>query len=255
MDAARQRRKTSATVMNQESSRSHMIICIKMISDLRTSYCSESSFMSKDIKYSKINIVDLAGSESVGKMHGGGTEDFKTGIQINKSLLALRSTLADLVENCGKPAKGRKHINFRDSKLTQILKDSLGGNCLTSFIGMVTPTLVYSKESRITMELVSSCKKISVLARQNTVDTKKAAKLRLYGTSKPVITRTEAQQKKAKKIEMPWKNIGWAPEFVMVETKYGKVCVMDQGEQGKPVIVLLHAAYCDATTYSHWVPA
>ena len=83
IDKAKKRRVTSATVMNQESSRSHMIICIKMIQELKTTY--GSSFDTKKIKYSKINIVDLAGSEAAGKIHAHSSEDFKTGVNINKS--------------------------------------------------------------------------------------------------------------------------------------------------------------------------
>lgn len=74
--------------------------------------------------------------------------------------MALRGCIYDLVENSNKNSQSKKYINFRDSKLTTVLKDSLGGNCLTSFIGMVTPSQIYSKESRSTMALISSCKKI-----------------------------------------------------------------------------------------------
>jgi hypothetical protein len=105
------------------------------------------------IRRSKLNIVDLAGSERVKHTHVMG-EQLKEGCNINRSLHVLGNVINSLVES----AKKKKHIPFRDSKLTHYLKDSLGGNSLTKllanihtnklFLGDTLSTLMFAKRAK-----------------------------------------------------------------------------------------------------------
>lgn len=249
---AKKRRTTCSTVMNQESSRSHMIVCIKVIIETKQEY--QGKVISKSVQFSKINVVDLAGSEAVGQIHSQNSESFKTGVHINKSLLALRSTLSDLVENSMKNTK--KFINFRDSKLTYILQDSLQGNCLTSFIGMVTPTQKYAKESRLTMGLISSCNQITRVVKANTVDSKKAAKIRLYGSAN---IENNTKKKKPTKKSMPWADTKCQFQNVLVSTKMGEINILvddnfEKNETEKKWLVLLHGNPSDSEEFYAWFP-
>ena len=237
INEAKKRRATCATVMNQESSRSHMVVCIKVIIERKQEY--QGQLISKSVQFSKINVVDLAGSEAVGQIHSSNSESFKTGVHINKSLLALRSCLSDLVENS--VSNSKKFINFRDSKLTFILQDSLQGNCLTSFIGMVTPTQKYSKESRLTMSLISSCNQITRLVKANTVDSKKAAKIRLYGSAN--IDMNVKKKKAIKKKVMPWVGVKCNFQNLLINTKMGDISILvddmfDSSQEEKKWLIL-----------------
>ena len=132
--------------MNTESSRSHAIFTLTI----------ETEVMEEDvmrIRRSKLNIVDLAGSERVKHTHVMG-EQLKEGFNINRSLHVLGNVINSLVES----AKKKKHIPFRDSKLTHYLKDSLGGNSLTKllanihtnklFLGDTLSTLMFAKRAK-----------------------------------------------------------------------------------------------------------
>lgn len=81
-----------------------------------------------------MNLVDLAGSERVSITCAIGTR-LEESKKINQSLSALGNVIAALTEK-----KPRNHIPYRDSKITRLLEDSLGGNCKTTFMGMVTPS-------------------------------------------------------------------------------------------------------------------
>lgn len=86
------------------------------------------------VSSSKLHIIDLAGSE---KIHMESSVRKHEGANINKSLLALGNCINALVENSKKMTTG--HVPYRDSKLTRILKDSLGGNAKTIMIGCISP--------------------------------------------------------------------------------------------------------------------
>ncbi|XP_053568908.1 kinesin-like protein KIF9 [Bombina bombina] len=117
-------------ILNKNSSRSHCIFTIHLESHSRTL---------SDPKYtvSKINLVDLAGSEKLGKTWAEG-QVLKEAVYINKSLSFLEQTIIALTD-CG-----RDHIPFRQSKLTHVLKDSLGGNC-----NMVLVANIYGEADQI----------------------------------------------------------------------------------------------------------
>lgn len=121
-------RSVGGTNMNATSSRSHSIfsICLEQV------MTDEESGTSPKIKKGKLNLVDLAGSERQSKT--GATGDrLKEATKINLSLSALGNVISALVD--GKT----KHIPYRDSKLTRLLQDSLGGNTKTLMIACISP--------------------------------------------------------------------------------------------------------------------
>jgi kinesin family protein 3/17 len=126
MEIGFKNRAVRETNMNKESSRSHSIFSIYIDSQ-------ENDEKGNDkYKASKLNLVDLAGSERASKTGTTG-EGLKEATKINLSLSALGNVISALVD--GKT----HHIPYRDSKLTRLLQDSLGGNTKTIMIAAVSP--------------------------------------------------------------------------------------------------------------------
>jgi hypothetical protein len=118
---------------------------------------------------SYLNLVDLAGSERQ-KATGTTGSALKEGANINKSLLALGDVINKLCE-AGKKSKGKKDlfIPYRNSKLTRILKSSLGGNTLTAIICAVSPANGSRQETSSTLFFGINCKNIKNSARSNEI--------------------------------------------------------------------------------------
>lgn len=102
----------------------------------------------------KLNLVDLAGSERVSITGAVGTR-LEESKKINQSLSALGNVISALTEKTK-----RTHIPYRDSKITRILEDSLGGNCKTTFMGMITPSPDCYGESLSTLKFANRAKNI-----------------------------------------------------------------------------------------------
>ncbi|XP_028812972.1 kinesin-like protein kif7 isoform X2 [Denticeps clupeoides] len=144
-------RHTGATQMNSHSSRSHTIFT--MLMEQRRSGSRPAGAAAHHVISSKFHFVDLAGSERILKTGNTG-ERLKESIQINSGLLALGNVIGAL----GDPKRKGSHIPYRDSKITRILKDSLGGNAKTLMIACISPsscdfdetlnTLNYAKRAR-----------------------------------------------------------------------------------------------------------
>ena len=140
-------RSTGETAMNKESSRSHSIFSI---------YLETSQNLDDDntrITAGKLNLVDLAGSERQSKTHATGTL-LKEATKINLSLSALGNVISALVD--GKSS----HIPYRDSKLTRLLQDSLGGNTKTVMIACISPASYNYDEILGTLRYASRAKNI-----------------------------------------------------------------------------------------------
>jgi kinesin family protein 3/17 len=144
-------RKTGRTDMNEHSSRSHAIFTVTI----------ESS-IGKSIRVGKLNLVDLAGSERV-SISGAVGVRLEESKKINKSLSALGNVISALTENNGK----KRHIPYRDSKITRLLIDSLGGHCKTTFMAMCTPTPENYGESLSTLKFANRAKNIKNAAKVN----------------------------------------------------------------------------------------
>ncbi|KAK7868201.1 hypothetical protein R5R35_000607 [Gryllus longicercus] len=139
-------RTTGTTAMNTLSSRSHAIFTITVH--------QKSKVDQTDCKTSKFHLVDLAGSERSKKTKTSG-ETFKEGININRSLFALGNVISALGEECQKG-----HISYRDSKLTRLLQDSLGGNSMTLMIACVSPADYNLDETLSTLRYADRAKRI-----------------------------------------------------------------------------------------------
>jgi hypothetical protein len=103
----------------------------------------------------KFHFVDLAGSERAKRTGATGTT-LKEGISINKGLLSLGNVISALTEDVGK----KNHIPYRDSKLTRILQDSLGGNSRTSMIACISPAEINFEETLNTLKYASRARNI-----------------------------------------------------------------------------------------------
>lgn len=135
LNKGRALRTTSGTKMNDMSSRSHAVFTV--ILDQMTE--TDEGTM---VKMSKLNLVDLAGSERT-KLTGAVGKQLEESKNINKSLSCLGNVIFALTE------ASRSHIPYRDSKLTRLLEDSLGGNCKTTMIATISPSRDSFQESVI----------------------------------------------------------------------------------------------------------
>ena len=127
----------------------------------------------KQVKVGKLNLVDLAGSERV-NVTGATGKRLEESKSINKSLSTLGNVITALTTS-----KGRTHIPYRDWKLTRILEDSLGGNCKTTMMAMISPSNDAFSESLSTLKFATRAKKIRNKARINE-DVDQRALLRKY---------------------------------------------------------------------------
>ncbi len=141
LDKGNKNRHVGSTSMNDQSSRSHSIFTVYL-------EIEESG----KIRSGKLNLVDLAGSERVGKTNATG-QTFDEGKKINLSLTALGSVIDALSSN-------RKHIPYKDSKLTRLLADSLGGNTKTVMFANISPASYNYDETLGTLRYASRAKLI-----------------------------------------------------------------------------------------------
>ena len=148
MDAGNKNRKTGETAMNKQSSRSHSIFTIYVENSVEDPDGGEPK-----IRAGKLNLVDLAGSERQSKTKAEGAR-LKEAQKINLSLSALGNVISALVD--GKS----KHIPYRDSKLTRLLQDSLGGNTKTAMVAAVSPADYNYDETLSTLRYANRAKQI-----------------------------------------------------------------------------------------------
>nr|CAB3448144.1 unnamed protein product [Digitaria exilis] len=150
-------RATASTNMNRQSSRSHAIFTI-CVEQKKTSGTSDKSASSDyDILSSKFHLVDLAGSERA-KRTGADGHRLKEGIHINKGLLALGNVISALGDE--KKRKEGAFVPYRDSKLTRLLQDSLGGNSKTVMIACISPADINAEETINTLKYANRARNI-----------------------------------------------------------------------------------------------
>ncbi|XP_069786091.1 kinesin-like protein KIF27 isoform X2 [Narcine bancroftii] len=162
LEAGNAARHTGTTHMNEHSSRSHAIFTIylnqkqsKKEPQSNNNDNIEESQVSFQLISSKFCFVDLAGSERVTKTRNTG-ERFKESIQINSGLLALGNVISAL----GDPKRKSMHIPYRDTKITRLLKDSLGGNAKTTMIACISPSSSNFDESLNTLKYANRARDI-----------------------------------------------------------------------------------------------
>ncbi|XP_030499226.2 kinesin-like protein KIN-4C isoform X2 [Cannabis sativa] len=152
-------RATASTNMNSQSSRSHAIFTITMEQKKIVSCPNGTSTddFGDEILCAKLHLVDLAGSERA-KRTGADGMRFKEGIHINKGLLALGNVISALGDE--KKRKEGGHVPYRDSKLTRLLQDSLGGNSKTVMIACVSPADTNAEETLNTLKYANRARNI-----------------------------------------------------------------------------------------------
>jgi cell division protein FtsB len=135
----------SSTRMNSESSRSHSVFIITI---------EQRNTVTGSLRSGKLFLVDLAGSEKVGKTHAQG-QTLKEAQHINKSLSALGSVMNALTSG-----HANTHVPYRDSKLTRLLQDSLGGNSETTLLVCASSSSYNSEETISTLRFGTRAKNI-----------------------------------------------------------------------------------------------
>ena len=208
------RRAVGATDLNDVSSRSHLIIQI----------CCNGA---------KLNLVDLAGSERVKQSNASGLR-LDEAKAINSSLFALINVVRSLAE----PSRQSQIIPYRDSKLTYLLKDSLGGDCVTVLIATISPSQESSSETHGTLKFATACGAI---------------------VNTPLRREPPKKEKKAPpppKLIAPWKGVVTKTSRSTVSTKSGKVSLLHPSNPRKDesVIFLLHGCPSEGASFIEWFP-
>ncbi|KAG6451340.1 hypothetical protein O3G_MSEX007091 [Manduca sexta] len=164
MAQGQERKRVASTLMNAQSSRSHTVFTIVV-------HMKENSPEGEElVKIGKLNLVDLAGSENISKAGSDNPakrERARECVNINQSLLTLGRVITALVER-------HPHVPYRESKLTRILQESLGGRTKTSIIATISPGHKDLEETMSTLEYAHRAKNIQNKPEVNQKMTKKA---------------------------------------------------------------------------------
>nr|XP_042895574.1 kinesin-like protein KIF19 [Parasteatoda tepidariorum] len=151
------RRTQESTGANATSSRSHAVLVVQVKKR------SPAHSHEQVVRTGRLYMVDLAGSERAAQTQNTGKRLLE-GAHINKSLLALGNCINALAE------RNTRYVNFRDSKLTRILKEPLAGNCKTVMVGHISPSHFHFEESRNTLAYADRAKNITTKLRSNVSD-------------------------------------------------------------------------------------
>ncbi|MBN3295575.1 KIF1B protein, partial [Amia calva] len=154
MDSGNKARTVAATNMNETSSRSHAVFNIIFTQKRRDADTDNTSE-----KVSKISLVDLAGSERADSTGAKGTR-LKEGANINKSLTTLGKVISALAEVNKKKKKVESFIPYRDSVLTWLLRENLGGNSRTAMVAALSPADINYDETLSTLRYADRAKQI-----------------------------------------------------------------------------------------------
>uniref|UniRef100_A0A8D2LQA7 Kinesin-like protein n=1 Tax=Varanus komodoensis TaxID=61221 RepID=A0A8D2LQA7_VARKO len=143
------------TAANRTSSRSHAVLQVTVRQKSRIKNIMQ------EVRLGRLFMIDLAGSERASQTQNRGKR-MKEGAHINRSLLALGNCINALSDRAGV-----KYVNYRDSKLTRLLKDSLGGNSRTVMIAHISPASSAFEESRSTLTYAERAKSIRTTVKRN----------------------------------------------------------------------------------------
>ncbi|NXD99749.1 KI18A protein, partial [Chaetorhynchus papuensis] len=157
LDYGNKNRTQHPTDVNASSSRSHAVFQIYLRQQDKT------ASINQNIRIAKMSLIDLAGSERANATNAKGAR-FVEGTNINRSLLALGNVINALAD-----PKSKKHIPYRNSKLTRLLKDSLGGNCRTIMIAAISPSSLFYDDTYNTLKYANRAKDIKSSLKSNVV--------------------------------------------------------------------------------------
>ena len=169
--------------MNDESSRSHLIMTLTLVDVNKR----------KEFTGAKLNLVDLAGSERVKDSDAQG-QALAEACHINSSLYNLAGVVDGLCKG-----KAKNLIPYRNSKLTALLQDSLGGNCKTTLLACLSPSQDFCRESNNTLKFAHSCKQIQNVIKPNKFKGSIPAGMPYVPTT---TTKSKLKQK-----QMPWDSL------------------------------------------------
>ena len=155
-------RTQESTGANETSSRSHAILQINI------EYYEKNQGINVEIKYSKLSLIDLAGSERASATQNRGIRLIE-GANINRSLLTLGNCINALCDAVNKGIK-KPYIPYRDSKLTRLLKDSLGGNSRTVMIANIAPSINTFDDTNNTLKYANRAKNIKTYVTRNVLN-------------------------------------------------------------------------------------
>uniref|UniRef100_A0A3Q3XHY5 Kinesin-like protein n=1 Tax=Mola mola TaxID=94237 RepID=A0A3Q3XHY5_MOLML len=158
LDSGNRNRTQHPTDMNATSSRSHAVFQIYLRQQDKT------ASLNPNVCIAKMSLIDLAGSERASATNAKGAR-LREGANINRSLLALGNVINALAD----PKSKKAHIPYRDSKLTRLLKDSLGGNCRTVMIANVSPSSKSYDDTQNTLKYANRAKEIKSSLKSNVV--------------------------------------------------------------------------------------
>jgi len=168
MDAAAKQRTTASTKMNMRSSRSHAICSLLVtINPATQSGTNQSMSTRAEVITAKLTLVDLAGSERIKETGVVGIHQQES-ININKDLFVLGKVISSLADKM-KASRTKVHVPYRDSKLTRLLRDSLGGNCCTVMVACVSPAAKNLDESFNTLRYAERARTITNAVKQNVI--------------------------------------------------------------------------------------
>lgn len=156
LDNGNKNRTQHPTDMNATSSRSHAVFQIYLRQQDKT------ASIDQNVRIAKMSLIDLAGSERASATSAKGTR-FREGTNINRSLLALGNVINALADTKRK----NQHIPYRNSKLTRLLKDSLGGNCQTIMIAAISPSSMSYDDTYNTLKYANRAKDIKSSLKSN----------------------------------------------------------------------------------------
>nr|XP_017822071.3 kinesin-like protein KIF14 [Callithrix jacchus]XP_035136627.2 kinesin-like protein KIF14 [Callithrix jacchus] len=160
LELGNKQRATAATGMNDKSSRSHSVFTLVM-TQTKTEFVEGEEHDHRIT--SRINLIDLAGSERCSVAHTSG-DRLKEGVSINKSLLTLGKVISALSEQANQK---RVFIPYRESVLTWLLKESLGGNSKTAMIATISPAASNIEETLSTLRYANQARLIVNIAKVN----------------------------------------------------------------------------------------
>lgn len=185
-------RTTSATDANETSSRSHAVLQVHVVQ------VNRSVDLKQEKMYATLSIIDLAGSERASATKNRG-ERLHEGSNINRSLLALGNCISAL---CMTERRAFYHVPYRDSKLTRLLKFSLGGNCKTVMIVCVSPSSVHYDETLNTLKYANRAKNIKtkVIRNQHSLDRHVGSYLKMITVQKQEIE--DLRNREAKMVDL-----------------------------------------------------
>lgn len=207
MEEAAKRRTTASTRMNLRSSRSHAICSLLVtINPATKAGSSQSSSTRAEVITAKLSLVDLAGSERIKETGVVGLHQQES-ININKDLFVLGKVISSLSDKM--KSSRTVHVPYRDSKLTRLLRDSLGGNCCTVMVACVSPSEKNLDESVNTLRYAERARTITNAVKQNVVKAvmTPAECAAMRGENKMLKTKVKELMKRVKLLEQRTENL------------------------------------------------